>query len=92
MKLSKILSVAALLSLSVNSVMACPNCFGAPGDPISESIGMAIMFLLVVVTGTVGGIIAFFVSVARRTKKYEQQLQEGTAEWGEQPGLANDKG
>ncbi len=83
MKVSKALSVLALLSLTMNSVMACPNCFGAPGDPISKSIGIAIMFLLVVIMGTVGGIIAFFVSVARRTKKYEQQLQEGEAEWGE---------
>ena len=84
MKLTKLITVTVLLALSTNALMACPNCFGAPGDPISKSIGFAIMFLLVIVTGTVGGIIAFFVSVARRTKKYEQQLQEGQAEWGDE--------
>jgi len=90
MKLLKYLCPLILLSLTAQSAMACPNCFGAPGDPISMSIGKAIMFLLVVVMGTVGGILAFFVSVARRTQKYEQQLQEGDAEWGEQPYLAEE--
>ncbi|MEM6884183.1 MAG: hypothetical protein AAF571_04070 [Verrucomicrobiota bacterium] len=91
MKITKCISILILLSLSANSLMACPTCFGAPGDPISMSIGKAIMFLLVIVMGTVGGIIAFFVSVARRTQKYEQQLQEGEAEWGEQAYLAEDQ-
>jgi len=83
MRPTKLTAILALLCLSVPGLQACPYCFGAPGDPISESIGMAIMFLLVIVMGTVGGIIAFFLNVAKRTKKYDQQMQEGAAEWGE---------
>lgn len=91
MKFSKYLVAPALLTSMTSSVMACPNCFGAAGDPITESIGAAIMFLLVIILGTVGGIIAFFVTIARRTQKYEQQLQEGNAEWGVNPELLEDQ-
>ncbi|MEM1157588.1 MAG: hypothetical protein AAGH72_04960 [Verrucomicrobiota bacterium] len=88
MKIKKGSLIVFCFTMSMHGLHACPNCFGAPGDPISESIGMAIMFLLVVIMGTLGGIIAFFMNVAKRTKKYEQQLQEGTAEWGQDPNLA----
>lgn len=90
MKTVKVLTSSVVLILSSSTLMACPNCFGAKGDPVVESVGWAIMFLLVVILGTLGGIIAFFVNVAKRTQKYEQYLQEGKAEWGKFPELLKD--
>ncbi len=91
MKLIKGGTMLALLAMMTTAATACPTCFGAKGDPVVESIGWAILFLLVMIIGTVGGIIAFFVNVAKRSSRYEQQLQEGTAEWGELPELLEDK-
>jgi hypothetical protein len=91
MKFAKLIFTVLILATTSGAVMACPTCFGAKGDPVVESMGMAIMFLLVIIMGTVGGIAAFFVSVIKRTRRYEQQLQEGNAEWGDAPELLEDE-
>ena len=49
--------------------MACATCFGAPDDPMTHGMNMAIISLMGI-TGTVlGGIVIFFISLIRKTKK-----------------------
>lgn len=63
------------------SSFACATCFGAVGDPVVEAVGWAILFLLGFVACLLGGILAFCLTLAKRSRLYRQQLQEGEAEW-----------
>jgi len=75
------LAVLILLSTLMTSAQACPVCFGAKGDPVVDAAGFAILFLLAVVVSILGGVIAFVLTLAKRSQRYQQQLQEGEAEW-----------
>ncbi|MGF1678929.1 MAG: hypothetical protein ACFCUX_07020 [Candidatus Methylacidiphilales bacterium] len=86
--LQKIRTVAVgigLIWVTTSDAVACVACFGAKDDPVVNAVGWAILFLLGVVAMVVGGAAALFISIARRTRKYQQQLQEGTDEWIEVP-------
>ncbi|MEO0454477.1 MAG: hypothetical protein AAFY98_10125 [Verrucomicrobiota bacterium] len=62
-----------LLSLlSVTSISnACPVCFGAPEDPITEAAGMAIMFLFVIVCVMLTAVISFFYTLRKRAQQHQ---------------------
>ena len=57
--------------------LACSVCYGANSNPdLSQGLNMAII-ALIGVTGTVlGGIISFFVFIARRQKIINQNLEK----------------
>ena len=50
----KYLNSIILIIVSMNSTRACAVCYGAPDDPITQSLNTAILFML--------GIVAFVLS------------------------------
>lgn len=47
-------------------VMACPVCFGQVDAPLTRATNLGITFMLALVLLVLGGMAAFFVSLARR--------------------------
>lgn len=59
----------ALVGLgSPGSLRACSVCFGEQGSPMALGLVWGIGALLLVVLGVLGGISAFFIHVARRSR------------------------
>ena len=50
------------------SASACSVCFGDPSSPWAKALGLGILALLGVVLLVLGGIVAFFVFMARRAR------------------------
>lgn len=64
------LRAAVVVALaSPGAAPACSVCFGAKGDPVTEAAGAAILFLLAVVACVLGGIVAFAVRLAARSRQ-----------------------
>jgi heme/copper-type cytochrome/quinol oxidase subunit 2 len=67
-RLKQSAAVAALLiAVAQQSASACATCYGASSDPMAQGMNWGIMTLLVVITGVLIGVSAFFVHVARRS-------------------------
>lgn len=61
-----LLSAAALAALP-NSALACTVCFGATDSKLTAGMLAGVLVLLLVILSVLGGVIAFFVFVARRS-------------------------
>lgn len=57
----------ALLLLSPAKLFACAVCYGQSDSPLAEGMNMGILFLLAVVALVLGGFVAFFIYLARRS-------------------------
>ena len=54
-----------------NDAVACSSCFtGASNEPVAKAITWAIIFLLGIVGGVLGGIIVFMIYLARKSRQY----------------------
>jgi hypothetical protein len=51
---------------------ACATCFGDPSAPAAQGMNWAIITLLGVTGGVLGGVIATIISIGKRTKKFQQ--------------------
>ena len=61
--------VFCVWGLTPSIAVACATCFGTPDAPMTHGMNMAIISLMAV-TGTVlGGIVTFFISLIRKSKK-----------------------
>lgn len=64
-----LLTLVAVL-FSPASADACPRCFGAQVDsPITMGIGMAMLGMIGITGGVLGGIVGFFLYIKRRASK-----------------------
>ncbi len=70
---------AWVLVMNAAWVGACPTCMGAKGDPVNDHLGVAIMFLLAVVGGTVASVCLFFAMAARGAKRVQLMEDSLTA-------------
>ncbi len=61
--------VAALAAPRVAA--ACTVCFGDPESPETKGVSAAVMFLLIVTMGVLGGFGTFFIYLMRRAKTLE---------------------
>ena len=59
-------SIAVLL-LARSDLLACAVCYGQSDSPLAEGMNMGILFLLGVVALVLGGFVAFFIYLARRS-------------------------
>jgi hypothetical protein len=50
---------------------ACPVCFGAEGDPVTEAAGFSIMFLFVFVVLMLSGVVGFFYVIMKRSSEHQ---------------------
>jgi len=55
------------------TAMACATCFGAPDDPQTKGLGMAMWAMLGVTYSVIGGFGAMFLGVALRARKNQQK-------------------
>jgi hypothetical protein len=60
-------------AISSQSATACTVCFGASDDAATKAISWAIIFLLGIVGGILGGLIAFMVYLGRRSSAYAKK-------------------
>jgi hypothetical protein len=54
------------------TVEACATCFGDPNAPASQGMNWAIITLLGVTGGVLGGVIGTIISIANKTKNFQQ--------------------
>ena len=59
MKVKILLTVSLSLCLQARQALACSVCYGAPQSKTSQSMAMAIWFLMVAVMSVLGGVGAF---------------------------------
>ena len=57
-----------VLSGFTQTASACSVCFGDPSSPWAKALGLGILALLAVVLLVLGGIVAFFVFMAKRAR------------------------
>jgi hypothetical protein len=69
---SRCLRVAVLSILAVlggrADASACPVCFGNASGPMTEGVNMAIFVLLGITAGVLGGFVAFFFHLLKRSR------------------------
>ena len=62
------LTAAVSLLVIPDIVRACATCYGAPDDPMTAGMNMAILLLLGVTGGVLGGIATFMLYLRKRAK------------------------
>ena len=63
--------------IALQSVLACPVCFGQSDSPMAWAMTMGIFFMLVLVVGVLVGFASFFVHLVRRARLVEQSGSAG---------------
>ena len=54
------------------TAQACATCFGDPNAPAAQGMNWAILTLLSVTGGVLGAVIGTIISIAKKTKKFQQ--------------------
>lgn len=54
------------------TAQACATCFGDPNAPAAQGMNWAILTLLGVTGGVLGAVIGTIISIAKKTKKFQQ--------------------
>jgi len=79
MRQAHLVTVLLLLFLAAGAfpaaVHACPGCYGDPDSPMTEGMNMAIVSLLGVTGGVLGGVVLFFMHVRRRTHALNRRFK-----------------
>jgi hypothetical protein len=65
--------------IALQSVLACPVCFGQSDSPMAVAMTTGIFFMLVMVVGVLAGFASFFVHLVRRARLVEQSGSAGAA-------------
>ena len=66
------LFIAILVLLIPDSVSACATCYGTSDAPATAGMNWAIITLLGVTGGVLGGVIKAIISIGNKTKKFQQ--------------------
>ena len=69
------MALLAFLSLP-STASACAVCFGNSDSPWAKALNWGILVLLFVVLSVLGGIVAFFVHMAKRSRMAQLAAQE----------------
>ena len=64
------LLIAILVLLIPDSVSACATCYGTSDAPATAGMNWAIITLLGVTGGVLGGVIKAIISIGNKTKKF----------------------
>lgn len=67
-----------LLAALPQRAAACSVCFGDPTSPAAQGLAMGVLALLGVVLFVLGGLVAFFIYLARRAAAIEATNQAET--------------
>jgi heme/copper-type cytochrome/quinol oxidase subunit 2 len=71
-KNTHIIILLFILLFVPETAQACATCFGDPSAPAAQGMNWAIITLLGVTGGVLGGVIATIISIAKKTKKFQQ--------------------
>ena len=71
-KNTQIIILLFILLFIPETVDACATCFGDPAAQASQGMNWAIITLLGVTGGVLGGIISTIISIGKKTKKFQQ--------------------
>jgi hypothetical protein len=68
--------------IALQSVLACPVCFGQSDSPMAWAMNTGILFMLVIVGGVLVGFASFFVHLVRRARLAEvlESAEPGSAD------------
>ena len=66
------LFIAILVLLIPDSVSACATCYGTSDAPATAGMNWAIITLLGVTGGVLGGVIKAIISIGNKTKNFQQ--------------------
>jgi heme/copper-type cytochrome/quinol oxidase subunit 2 len=74
----RLLFLGAMLALALrpDSLLACAACYGASDSPMAQGMNWGIFSLLGFIALVLGGVIAFFVYLARRAAAVAAQAAE----------------
>ena len=61
-----------ILFLTPDNLHACATCFGDPNSPAAQGMNWAIITLLGVTGGVLGGVIHTIMTIRKKTKKFNQ--------------------
>jgi hypothetical protein len=64
----KALFVFGLLLVSAPALLACTTCFGDPSSQLTRGAMVGMTFLLAMILAVLGGVIAFFIFLAKRSQ------------------------
>ena len=67
------LTVGFALLIIPDLARACATCYGAPDDPMTAGMNMAIFLMLGVTGGVLGSIVTFMIYLRNRAKKMLNQ-------------------
>ena len=71
-KHTKIILLLFILLFVPETADACATCFGDPSAPASQGMNWAIITLLGVTGGVLGGIISTIISIGKKDKNFQQ--------------------
>ena len=71
-KHTKIILLLFILLFVPETADACATCFGDPSAPASQGMNWAIITLLGVTGGVLGGIIRTIISIGKKDKNFQQ--------------------
>jgi hypothetical protein len=80
MKTRLIVTLGLLLTTQAGQALACSVCFGAPNSKTTQSMAMAIWFLMAAVMSVLGGVGAFGFHLWRHARTPLDPHQELTQE------------
>lgn len=80
MKTKLLATLALFLSTQAGQALACSVCYGAPNSKTSQSMAMAIWFLMAAVMSVLGGVGAFGFHLWRHARMPLEPHQELTEE------------
>ncbi|MFT5468218.1 MAG: hypothetical protein ACI8UO_003326 [Verrucomicrobiales bacterium] len=61
---------------SLNSLLGCPACGFDPNDTVTQAANSAIGFMIVILFGILGAIIAFMVKLAKGERAAREELEK----------------
>ena len=67
-----IIILSFILLFIPETAEACATCFGDPNAPAAQGMNWAILTLLGVTGGVLGAVIGTIISIAKKTKKFQQ--------------------
>ena len=70
--------------IALQSLLACPVCFGQSDSPMAWAMNTGILFMLVIVGGVLVGFASFFLHLVRRARLSEglESANAGSADVG----------
>ena len=67
-----ILILLFIVAVTPDNLFGCATCFGDPSAPAVKGMNWAIITLLGVTGGVLGGVIHTIVTISKKTKKFNQ--------------------